>query len=58
MRANISLFEISQEIEPRCECGQLITTVSDQALALNCKRCMRRVAIPLSSREGWGTAIS
>ena len=50
VRANVPLFENSQKAEPRCECGK--------DLALTCKRCTSLVAIPLPSREGWGTAIS
>ncbi|MGYP001557997637 len=58
VRANVPLFKNSQKVEPRCECGQLIATMCGQDLALKCKRCTRLVAIPLPSREGWGTAIS
>jgi len=51
-------LEHCQNLETRCECGQLIAKVCDQGLELKCKRCKRIVIIPFSSIEGWGTGTS
>jgi len=51
-----SSLEHDQNLETRCECGQLIAKVCGQGLELKCKRCKRMVIIPFSSIEGWGTA--
>lgn len=37
--------------ELRCECGSLMARITEEGVEIKCRRCKRRVIIPLKIRD-------